>query len=784
MAAGQTGALPDPSRAVDLPEFVGLLGELRAWAGMPSYRVLAKRVGPLMRPPRVLSTMTVADAFKARRRRLDLDLVVAIVRALGVDELAVDRWRQACIKVHARAKTGGAAGVFRQLPADLATFTGRETVLKRLVETATAPVAGRAATVVVSTIEGIAGIGKTQLAVHAAHELLRSGHYTDVQLFVNLRGFDPERPPADPSDVLDALLRQLEVPAQQIPATLDERAAMFRDRMSDRNAVIVLDNAVDEQQVQDLIPASPTCLVLITSRRSLSGLEGSEQIRLSLFSEDEAAGLLSRVIGAERVSNELPQARRIVRACGHLPLALSLAAVRLRARPAWSLADLADRLESAGLDEIHGGGRSLRPIFDLSYHALPDVTKRIFRALGHIPCADFTAKAVAAAAAVTDAEAERSLEQLLDENLVSQAEHGRYEMHDLLRALALDLARNEGTSAATAALSRLSAWYLHTTHHAAAAIETPHVPDPTVAPAGTPLEFADRGEALAWYDRERSNLTAVRVAAYEADFNDVVWQLAVTLKLFVVLRHHLEDFVESHRMGVHAARAGCDRRIEALMLYGLGCAYIEIGRPTEAEPFLTESITLYHALGDDRAAARLMMDLGRTHADQGRYREAIVLYGQALSRDLEDGDRRAAAITRLNIGVALYFSGDLAASLTSFLTALDDARQAEERRAETVIAGNIAQIHCDRHDYRQAQEYYEQQLTLSRFIGDRYMEAEAIDGLGDALSGAGNREDAVRRWEVALALFEDIKADAKASATESKIAAAVGIVGLDEAPRP
>lgn len=273
--------MPDPDRAEDLAEFVGLLGELRAWAGLPSYRVLAKRVGPLMRPAREIPLSTVVDTFKTERRRLDLDLVVAVVRALGADEPTVDRWRAACIKVHGLAKSGGPAGVFGQLPTDLATFTGRREELARLISQATHPQEGLgsgAHTVVISAIEGMAGVGKTQLAIRAAHELVRAGHFTDVQLHVNLRGFDADLPPADPSAVLEAFLRQLGVPVQQIPATRDERAAMFRDRLRERHALILLDNAADEEQVRDLIPAAPSCLVLITSRRSLAAWTGFPRI--------------------------------------------------------------------------------------------------------------------------------------------------------------------------------------------------------------------------------------------------------------------------------------------------------------------------------------------------------------------------------------------------------------------------------------------------------------------------------------------------------------------------
>ncbi|MER5641290.1 hypothetical protein ABT095_30635 [Kitasatospora sp. NPDC002227] len=234
---------PDPGQAADLAEFIGQLGKLVVWAGAPSHRELARRVGPLLRPPQELSKSTISDAFVPTRRRLNLELVVGIVRALGLDEPVVGRWRDACVRLHAEARTGGPAGVFRQLPADLATFTGREAALRELLKAAEAPAGGQPRTVVLSAIEGMGGIGKTRLAVHAAHELVRRGRYRDLQLYVNLRGFDPGQQPADPAEVLDGFLRALEVPAQHIPAGLDARAAMFRDRMHSRRAIVLLDNA-------------------------------------------------------------------------------------------------------------------------------------------------------------------------------------------------------------------------------------------------------------------------------------------------------------------------------------------------------------------------------------------------------------------------------------------------------------------------------------------------------------------------------------------------------------
>ncbi|MFD0637321.1 NB-ARC domain-containing protein [Catenulispora yoronensis] len=260
---------PDPSRVTDLAELIALLGELRTWAGSPSYRLLAKQVGRLMRPAQDVSVSTVVDVFKTSRRRLNADLLVAVVRALELDEEDVERWREAYLRTQRATRADAPTGVLRQLPADLATFTGREYELAALLASVDA-VPSSSQTVIVSAIEGMAGVGKTQLAVHAAHELMRSGRYCDVQLYVNLRGFDPEREPAEPAEVLGTFLRQLAVPAREIPDSREERSAMFRDRLHGRQTLVLLDNAANEEQVRDLIPADRGSLVLITSRRRLA----------------------------------------------------------------------------------------------------------------------------------------------------------------------------------------------------------------------------------------------------------------------------------------------------------------------------------------------------------------------------------------------------------------------------------------------------------------------------------------------------------------------------------
>jgi hypothetical protein len=589
-------AAPDPRRAADLPEFIELLGQLRAWAGQPSYRTLARRVGPLLRPPRPVSQSTITDVFQARRRRLDIDLVVGIVRALGADERTVARWRAACVTVHANAKTGGPTGVLRQLPAALATFTGRDRELTRLIGEARP---GDPAAAVVLAIEGMAGVGKTQLALHTAHKLVRAGRYAQVQLYANLRGFDLDQEPADPAAVLDTFLRALGVPAAQIPDGRDARAAMFRDRIHGLNALILLDNAAGEEQVRHLIPASSSCLVLITSRRSLAGLDGASPRQLDVFSPAEAVDLLARIAGADRVAAEPEAAADIAHACGLLPLAVSLAASRLRSRPAWSLADLATRLRTDSLDAAGAGSRSLRPVFDLSYRELPEPARRLFRLLGRYPGHDLTAPAAAALAGAEPAAAEALLELLQDEHLLQQKTSGRYELHDLLRYYACELADRERDGGA--ALARLATWSLHTAHSAAAAIGTADLPVLAPAPGVAPPAFASYAEGLRWLDQERENLSAVLHASAGAGRHETVWQLAAVQRLFLLLRRHLDDFTVSYRLALSAARALGDRAAEDRILADLGIAAAQLGRLGEAESRLRLSVELYRGLRDRRA---------------------------------------------------------------------------------------------------------------------------------------------------------------------------------------
>ena len=707
--------------------------------------------------PGGLASSTVVDVFRPGRRRLDLDLVVAIVRALGVEEADVARWRGACVRVHGLAKTGGPVGVFGQLPAELATFTGRDHELALLIETITHRHGGAGArTVVISAIEGMAGVGKTQLAVRAAHELVRAGHFTDAQLHVNLRGFDPEAPPADPTAVLEAFLRQLGVPAQHIPVSREERAVMYRDRLRERSALILLDNAADEDQVHDLIPAGPACLVLVTSRRSLAGLDGVTPHLIGTFTDTESLDLLIRIAGRHRVTAEPEAAIRIVEYCDRLPLALALTAARLRSRPAWSLAEHADRMQAGRLEAIRAGGRAIRPVFDLSYQNLAEPLRRVFRLLGHHPGPDFTPALVAALTDIPAHEAEGALDQLQDENLIRQNTPGRYELHDLLRVYAAELADADPEPDPTAPLARQATWAVATGHAAALAIGAP--PLTGFPPEGTerPIRFASYTKGLTWFDNERQNLAAIQDSAARAGLHRRVWQLAAVQKEFCIVRQQFDDFLAAQHLGVAAAQAAGDQAAEALMLAGLGGVYWRMGCLDEAEDNCLKALQIYRTVADPSGEGSVLIDYGSVQCQRGKHEHALALVTQALDLLHGEDTRRARATALQDRAVVHHRLGDLTQSFADTRQALAIYQQLDDRRGEALAIGNLAWLHLVDGDLDTAFDLYREQEDRALLLTDTFLQADALFGIGETHATAGHFDQARHAWQEALHLFEKI----------------------------
>ncbi|HEX6682671.1 MAG TPA: NB-ARC domain-containing protein, partial [Candidatus Limnocylindrales bacterium] len=385
--------MPDPGGSRSLDELVERLKLLKIWAGDPSYEAITDRINAAWtgagRPRAELARRgTVVDCFKPGRRRVNADLLVAVVEALHPDTGYVIQWRRALSSVLGETRAAAQVKAQDRLPGDLADFTGRTAELERLLSL------GKLGEAMLATIEGMAGVGKTQLAIRAGH-LLAAEQAFDHVLFVGLRGFhpDPAQPPADPAAVLDSFLRLLGRSGQQIPHDLGARAALFRKMLTGQRVLLVLDDAADAEQIRPLLPGGPGCITLVTSRRRLIGVPVPVRLVIEVFSADEAVELLKRTAPDVPVGRDPHALDRVAHRCGYLPLALSLLAARMRTATGWTLTDHADRLDERHREQRLDSGVELA--LGISYEHLPPEHRRLLRLLALHPGPDFDGYAAA-----------------------------------------------------------------------------------------------------------------------------------------------------------------------------------------------------------------------------------------------------------------------------------------------------------------------------------------------------------------------------------------------------
>jgi DNA-binding SARP family transcriptional activator/tetratricopeptide (TPR) repeat protein len=549
------------------------------------------------------------------------------------------------------------------LPGDVADFTGRAEEVRQLLDAAPES-AGAGMTVVISAIDGMAGIGKTTLALRAAHQL--ASRYPDGQLFVDLHGHTEGRRPVEPAGALASLLTAVGVPIEQIPDSVEDRASRWRAELARRNVLVVLDNAATPTQVRPLLPGTAGSLTLITSRRRLAELDVSCSVSLDLLPAADAITLFTRIVGQQRVGAEPDAVAEVARLCGYLPLALRIAAARLRARPAWSVGHLLDRLgaEQRRLAELATGDRSVAAAFALSYHQLTPELQRLFRLLGLVPGPHWDAHLAAALTDTTVADAEEGLEQLLDVHLLTQPAPGRYQLHDLLREHANTIAvREESPERRDAAMDRMLGYYRAA---GAAAVRTgfpvPGVTDVFFDAIGISAEvpvFDSPDKGLGWLRTERPNLSAaLRLVP------DTAASLLLRLDLLALLAF-AQGFGGQGAEGIETTRQLLaqvpaedePRRLTAIQL----CATMErmLGSPGAAKTVLVEEM---HRLPNRRAAdaAPLHLRLAGEHLSTGDGAAAAVLLDELDAMDLDGAMRFAAAVLRSMAG---YFTGDLPATL-------------------------------------------------------------------------------------------------------------------------
>ncbi len=611
------------------------------------------------------------------------------------------------------------------LPLDPAGFAGRRSEIAALLQ------ARR-----VVAIDGMAGVGKTALAVHVAHQLIP--RYPDGQLFLDLFGYTPGQEPVPPGEALRVLLSALEVPAIRIPDGVRERAALWRSELAFRRAVVVLDNAVDAAHVQPLLAGAGSSLMMITSRQRLVELDGVPSLSLDVLPPDDAAELFATAVGDAR-GDSSPAVDEVLRRCGHLPLALRVAAARMRHRPAWTAGTLVDRLRDDDLGTA--------PVFAMSVTQLDATQQRMFRLLGQVPCGDVDA---AAATALSGLPARALLDDLVDAHLLEESTPNRYRQHDLLREYARSITPDDDLRDC---LTRLFDYYVET---ASAAVSLAH-PELSRLRGLKPTDGSiDRPADAAWLDVERANLLAVAAFAEDHGWPRHAQRLSTVLYPYLdALALHGEALALA-TYALNASRSLGDEAGEAPALLDCVTMNWRMGRYDDAEPRTRRALALVRASGDRYGEARAINRLGNVFMARGDPLLALDAFRAALALFREVGDRLYEAVVLGNLGLVYLALDRLDEAREHHLRALERHRATGSPGGEATALGNLGQVYARLGSIEPAREHLRQALALDRELGYRSGEADVLNSLGELAFHTGDPAAAVDDHETALAIAAEI----------------------------
>jgi len=624
-----------------------------------------------------------------------------------------------------------------QLPAAARHFTGRERQLAQLVEPR-----GDAGAPIVSIVAGMAGIGKTALAVRAAQRLTADNRYPDGCLFVDLHGCSG-RTPTDPGDALEALLRGLGVPGAQIPPGAQARVGLYRTLTAHRRVLIVLDDARDDAQVRSLLPCAPTCRALVTSRRRLASLDDADHVTLDSLPLPEAIQLFRTIVG-EQVHGDGQTVQGIVRLCGLLPLAIRIAAARLKADKHLDERALLRQLEAARdlellrrpaycsrLDVLDDGDRSVLAALEVSFQQLPAEQQLAFAKLGLHPGLEFEPYAAAALFDGTPGAAGRLLAGLENVNLLDQPAPGRYRFHDLTRAYA-STRRSATQAVATAALLRLYGHYARTALAAADLAYPSQIRPPRAAPpgTGTARELADQAVALAWLDAELANLLATaHHAAAGGQHAHTTWQSAV-LHRHLRVRGAYSAAEALHGAALRLAGTDGDRPAELAALTHLGWTHHIQGRSAAGADCFLRAVELAHAIGDPAAEGAALTGLGYVHHGQSRYRLATRYLARAAELARSTNNTADEVDILIGLGYVYHPQGRYDRALDCYAHAVKLAEANGNASAELDALTGLGWAHGAQGRYEPATNCLTRGLELARATGNPVGEAGALNGLG------------------------------------------------------
>jgi class 3 adenylate cyclase/tetratricopeptide (TPR) repeat protein/DNA-binding XRE family transcriptional regulator len=653
-----------------------------------------------------------------------------------------------------RALASPVAAATRTLPRDVGSFTGREPELARLL----ADVAGDRLHVRIRAIGGMAGIGKTTLAVHAAHRLAPG--FPDGQFFLPLHAHTPGQRPVDPADALASLLLTAGVPASQIPPGLEARTGRWRDQVAGKKILLVLDDAAGHEQVRPLLPGTPGSMVLITSRRRLTALEDADVISLDTLTPGEAAELLARLAGRPGQVAGDAGIGEITALCGYLPLAIGMTGRQLAHHPAWTPASLAADLAAARdrLELMAAENLSVAAAFGLSYQDLAPDQRQLFRRLGLHPGADIDAHAAAALDDTTPGQARRDLMALSDQHLLAEPSPGRFRMHDLLREHARALADADDPADRAAAIGRLLDYYAGTALAASTHITTRMVaanpPPPCRPPPGAPSVSTPR-QAAAWLQAERANLHMA--GSYAAGMHpERAIAISAAMAGFLDAQGHWDQAAALHQSAATAADQIGDRASQARALNDLGAMQGQAGDYRAATASVNQALALYRELGDRAGQACTLNNLGLFQHYTGNLPAATASHLQALELFRDLGHRRGEGDALNNLGTTQMVTGDYPAAAASLRQAIELLGAPGHRLRQGDALYNLATVQRLTGDYPAATSTQQQALKAFGDLGDRYGQAHVLGEMGTVQRLTGDLQAAAATQRQALKLFRDL----------------------------
>ncbi|MFV2022853.1 ATP-binding protein [Micromonospora sp. LOL_023] len=616
----------------------------------------------------------------------------------------------------------------------------------------------------VAAIAGAPGVGKTALAVHWAHRVRQ--WFADGDLYIDMRGYGPG-PALAVGQALDAFLRALHVPAEQIPTDTEGRATLYRSVLAGKRVLIVVDNVSTVGQVRALLPATPTCMAIITSRSRLSGLvarEGASRMTLDVLSPEEAIALLRDSVGGDRVSTEPGAAAELARRCAYLPLALRIIAERIANAPYATLAefvtDLAlvdQQLDALTVDDDELS--DVRTVFSWSYRALPEDAARFFRLLGLHAGSDISIAAAAAIAGVSLPRARSLLDQLSAAHLIQNPARDRFLFHDLLRAYALERAQaEESPEQQRRARRRGYTWYLWTAEEGRKVI-LPYSHAIALPPAETNIPVTSPGtvaEAMAWFERERLNILDTIRQADELGDHDVAWQLPVVSDGFFELKSYWADWRDVHLTGLRAARSAASRLGEAANLRCLADAYWRMEQRDTALDYYRQGVNASRDVDDHWVEGFCLRGQGLIHEESGNIEEALDLYGQAREVFRNFGITRGEGMSLLSLGNCHRARGHLDTAIAHYQEAVSILDGINDQWSVAWASYPLGLAYQQAGQLDQARQQHEQALTLFRRFDDRRSEGLTSAALGDTFHATGRPDDAQHYWQQAFQILDQL----------------------------